>query len=108
MTSQIPDEVRDAIRAELDADTAEYRDQVPEGAWVKPNRCSSQVLTLRIPVDILEALQEYSLETGVSVSATARNFIADGLASHRGDDLRSALERLERDVATVKARALAS
>lgn len=34
----VPRDAHDAIRAELDADTDEYRDTVPEGEWAKPNR----------------------------------------------------------------------
>lgn len=108
MNSRIPDKARDAIRAELNADTAEYRDATPQGEWTKPNRGPSPLLTLRIPAETLEALQALAAEDGVPVSALVRSFISDGLATHQGDDLRAALERLERDLATVKARALAS
>jgi hypothetical protein len=34
----VPRDAHDAIRAELDADTDEYRDAVPAGEWTKPNR----------------------------------------------------------------------
>jgi hypothetical protein len=34
---QIPAEVREAIRAELDADAADHRGHVPEGAWAVLN-----------------------------------------------------------------------
>lgn len=108
MTNRIPAAAHDAIRAELDADTAEYRDEVADGDWVKPNRGPSPLLTLRIPPDTLEALQALAASNGVPVSTLARGFILDGLASHQGEDLRVALERLERDLAVVKARALAS
>jgi len=108
MTDQIPTEARDAIRAELDADTAEYRDGAPEGEWTKPNRGPSPLLTLRVPSETLEALQALAASSGLPVSTLARGFILDGLASHEGEDLRVALERLERDLAAVKARALAS
>lgn len=37
MSDQIPEEVRDAIRAELEADTDEYRDNLADGEWTKPN-----------------------------------------------------------------------
>lgn len=107
MNDRIPDEARDAIRAELDADTAEYRDGVPEGEWTKPSRGPSPMLTLRIPKETLDALQVLASASGVPVSTLARGFIADGLASHDGEDLRIAIERLERDIALVKARALA-
>lgn len=108
MNDRIPAEARDAVHAELDADTADYRDDLPEGEWTKPNRGPSPLLTLRIPTETLEALQALAAANGVPVSTLARGFIADGLATHQGDDLRAALERLERDLAAVKARALAS
>lgn len=108
MSDHIPAEARDAIRAELDADTDEYRDTVPEGEWTKPHRGPSVMLTLRIPPETLEELQKLATANGVAVSALARGFIADGIAAHQGDDLRAALERLERDLAAVKARLLAS
>ncbi|QWT25162.1 hypothetical protein KPL76_07410 [Subtercola sp. PAMC28395] len=108
MNDRIPDEARDAIAAELEADTSEYRDNVPEGEWAKPNRGPSPLLTLRIPPETLEALQSLAAANGLPVSTLARGFILDGLAAHTGEDLRVALERLERDLAAVKARALAS
>jgi hypothetical protein len=108
MSDKIPTEARDAIRTELDADTADYRDEVPEGEWAKPNRGPSPLLTLRVPTETLEALQALAASHDVPVSALARGFILDGLAAHQGEDLRLALERLERDLAAVKARALAS
>lgn len=107
MNTPIPPEARDAIQAELDGENAAYRDEVPEGEWTKPNRGPSPLLTLRVPTEVLEALQALAAENGVPVSTLARGFIIDGLATHQGDDLRSALERLERDLAAVKARALA-
>lgn len=108
MNNRIPGEARDAIRAELNADTDEYRDRVTEGEWTKPNRGPSSMLTVRIPAETLDALQKLAAESGVPVSTIARGFIADGLTSHTGDNLQSAIERLERDLAAIKARALAS
>ena len=108
MNDQIPAAARDAILAELDADSPEYRAGTQEGEWTKPNRGPSPLLTLRVPVETLEALQALAASHGVPVSALARGFILDGLAAHKGEDLRLALERLERDLAAVKARALAS
>lgn len=108
MNDRIPVEAHEAIRTELDADTAEYRDDMPEGEWTRPHRGPSPLLTLRVPTEALEALQALASSSGTPVSALARGFILDGLASHQGDDLRIALERLERDLAAVKARALAS
>ncbi|WP_417562853.1 hypothetical protein [Microbacterium sp.] len=64
-------------------------------------------LTLRVPPEALKALRALAAANGLPVSTLARGFIADGLASHHGDDLRAALERLERDLAAVKAQALA-
>jgi predicted DNA binding CopG/RHH family protein len=88
--------------------TAEYRDGVPEGEWTKPNRGPSPLLTLRVPQETLAALQALAASNGVPVSTLARAFILDGLARHEREDLRVALERLEQDLAAVKARALAS
>lgn len=108
MAEHIPNEARKAIRAELDADSPEYRDAVTEGEWVKPNRGASPLLTFRIAPEVLSELQSLAAETGVPVSTLARGFILDGIAARQGDDLRQSLERLERDLAVVKARALAS
>lgn len=88
MSDRIPQEARDAIRAELEADAVEYRDEVPEGEWVRRNRGPSPILTLRVPVTVLEALQALAAEEGVQVSALARSFIAEGLANHQSEDLR--------------------
>lgn len=108
MSKQIPKSVRAAIRDELNADSPEYRDAPTEGEWIKGNRGPSPLLTLRIAPEVLEQLQALALESGVPVSTLARGFILDGLSAHQGDDLKIALERLERDLAAVKARALAS
>jgi hypothetical protein len=108
MKDRIPAEARDAIRMELDADTSEYRDEIPDSEWTKPNRGPSPLLTLRMPRETLEALQALAAANGVAVSALARGFIADGLAAHQGENLLTALDRLERDIAAVKARARAS
>ncbi|MGO1320088.1 MAG: hypothetical protein ACTII7_11875 [Galactobacter sp.] len=108
MTTDIPAEAHAAVIAELEADAPEYRNGLPnQGEWRKPNRGSSPLLALRLPADTLEELQKQAAENGVAVSALARSFITEGLARQRGDDLPAALERLERDVAAVKAQALA-
>ncbi|GAA1637008.1 MULTISPECIES: ribbon-helix-helix domain-containing protein [Brevibacterium] len=103
----VPPEARAALRAELDADTADYRDKLAEGEWRKSNRSASPLLTVRVPVDVLEKLQALAEESGVSVSALTRQFIAEGLSNRGDEDLVAALDRLERDVAAVKARAQA-
>ena len=108
MTKTIPAEAKAALRAELDADTPEYRDAVPDGEWTKANRGTSPLLTLRIPAEALESLTALAKASHVPVSSVARGFILDGLAAHQGDNLRTALDRLERDLAEVKARALAN
>lgn len=108
MNSKIPAEAQRLIRAELDADSPEYRDTLPKRAPAKVNRGPSPLLTLRIPADVLESLTALAETNDMPVSTLARTFILDGLAARRGEDLRAALERLERDLAEVKARALAS
>lgn len=108
MGKHIPTDVHEAILAELDADSPEYRDAIGAVDWVKTNRGPSPLLTFRVPADALEQLQALAVESGVAVSTLARGFILDGLAARNGDSLQSALDRLERDLATVKARALAS
>ncbi|WP_300345432.1 hypothetical protein [Nesterenkonia sp.] len=108
MSRRIPDEVRDAIQAELEADTEEYRETLGEGEWGKPNAGPSPILTLRLPAETLESLRALAASNGVAVSTLVRGFIADGLADHQEDDLPTALARLERDLAAVKARALAT
>ena len=108
MNNRIPTEARDAIRTELDADTVEYRDGIPGGAWTKPNRGPPPLLTLRSPAGTLEALQALAASRGIPGSTLARGFILDGLDGRESEDLGAGLERLERDLAAVKARALAS
>jgi hypothetical protein len=107
MGKKIPAEAKAALRAELDADTTEYRDDVPDGEWAKANRGPSPLLTLRVPAETLAAISALAEASHVPVSTIARGFILDGLASHQGEDLRAVLDRLERDLAEVKARALA-
>ncbi|MDJ1371889.1 hypothetical protein [Gulosibacter molinativorax] len=106
--NRIPPEIAAAIEKEIDADSPQYRDDLSEGNWTKANRVPSPLLTLRIPADALTELQDLARENGVAVSTLARGFILDGIAQHKSEDLRGALERLERDLAAVKARALTS
>ncbi|GEK79714.1 hypothetical protein [Agrococcus baldri] len=106
MSKRIPEAARDAVRAEIEADTVDYRDTLPEGVWTRPNTDRPQMLSLRVPGETLESLQALASSDGVPVSALVRGFILDGLASRGNDDLRQAVERLERDLALVKAQAL--
>lgn len=108
LSDHTPPEVLAVIHAELAADTAAYRDHVADEGWVKAHRGPSALLTLRVPAATLEAIQALATSGGVPVSTVVRGFISEGLASHEGDDMRLAIERLERDVAAVKARVLAS
>lgn len=108
MSDHIPGKAREAIREELAGDNAKYRDEVAEGEWTKPNRGPSPLLTLRVPPSMLEQLHALATELGMPVSTLARELISEGIANRSGEDLRAMLERLERDLATLKARALAS
>lgn len=106
MSIDIPDDVRDTIREELEADTEDYRERVPEGTWTKPNQSTSALLTVRITPQMLHELQARAAANAESVSTVVRGFIHDGLSAPQDDDLRSALESLEQDVARVRARVL--
>lgn len=108
MSDHIPEKAREAIREELAGDHAKYRDEVAEGEWTKPNRGPSPLLTLRVSPSMLEELQALATELGMPVSTLARELISEGIANRSGEDLRAMLERLERDLAALKARALAS
>jgi len=82
------------------------REVAPAGRAVRKNREASSVYSLRLPEAIIAQLSEVADELDVPVSALIRGFILDGLAAREGGDLRSALDKLERDLGEVRRRAL--
>ncbi len=82
------------------------REAAPAGRGVRKNREASSVYSLRLPEAIIAQLSEVADELDVPVSALIRGFILDGLAAREGGDLRSALDKLERDLGEVRRRAL--
>ena len=107
VTDNIPASALAAIRTEIAADSAEYRDGIPDGApWLPVNAGPSPLLSLRVPADLLADLNATAKAEGVPLSAVAREILREGLAARSGDDLAAAIARLESDVATIKRRAL--
>lgn len=82
------------------------REAAPAGRGVRKNREASSVYSLRLPEAIIAQLSEVADELDVPVSALIRGFILDGLAAREGGDLRSALDKLERDLGEVRRRAI--
>jgi hypothetical protein len=82
------------------------RDIAPSGRGVRRNREASSVYSLRLPETVIAQLNQVADELDVPVSALIRGFILDGLAAREGGDLRSALDKLERDLSEVRRRAL--
>lgn len=74
----------------------------------QPNRAKSVVYSVRLNPDEVQRLEELAEATGVPASALARGYILEGIAANAGDDLRAALERIERDLLAVKRRTLSA
>lgn len=82
------------------------RDVAPSGRGVRKSREASSVYSLRLPEAVIAQLNEVADKLDVPVSALIRGFILDGLAAREGGDLRSALDKLERDLSEVRRKAL--
>ena len=93
------------IREEIEQ-SERTRDAIPSGRGVRKNREATTVYSLRLPEAIIAQLNEVADELDVPVSALIRGFILDGLAPREGGDLRSALDKLERDLIEVRRKAL--
>lgn len=74
----------------------------------RPNRAKSVVYSIRLNPDEVQRLEELADATGIPASTLARGYILEGIAANAGDDLRAALERIERDLLAVKRKTLSA
>ncbi|MBC7549986.1 MAG: hypothetical protein H7269_03645 [Cellulomonas sp.] len=93
------------VREEIEQ-SERTRDVAPSGREVRKSREASSVYSLRLPEAVIAQLNEVADTLDVPVSALIRGFILDGLAAREGGDVRSALDKLERDLSEVRRKAL--
>lgn len=74
----------------------------------RPNRAKSVVFSVRLNPDEVARLEASAEASGIPASTLARGLILNGLTERDGDDLRSALERMERDLLAIKRRTLSA
>jgi len=96
--------------AESEAMYEAEKTETPDSAVAptQPNRAKSVVYSIRLNPEEVQRLEELADATGVPASALARGYILEGIAANAGDDLRAALERIERDLLAVKRRTLSA
>jgi len=102
-------ELKDLIDAEGAAVEAAEADQdSPKRTDVRVTRGHDRAKTLQIRLneDELAALVALASDRGLPVSTVARQLLLQSLAP--ADDLKSALDRLERDVSAVRRKALSA
>jgi uncharacterized protein YbaP (TraB family) len=101
--------LKDIIDAEATAaEAAEVDQESPVRADVKVTRGHDRAKTLQIRLneDELGELTALAKDRGLPVSTVARQLLLQFLAP--GDDLKTALDRLERDLSEVRRKALSA
>jgi hypothetical protein len=102
-------ELKDLLEAEGAAvETAETGQDSPARTDVKVTRGHDRAKTLQIRLngDELGELTALAQDRGLPVSTVARQLLLQSLAP--ADDLKSALDRLERDISAVRRKALSA
>jgi predicted DNA binding CopG/RHH family protein len=102
-------ELKDLLNTEgAAAEAAETDPDSPRRTDVKVTRGHDRGKTLQIRLneDELGELTAMAADRGLPVSTVARQLLLQSLAP--GDDLKSALDRLERDISAVRRKALSA
>ena len=101
-------ELRDLLDAEGAAEAGEADQESPVRTDVKVTRGHDRAKTLQIRLneDELGELAALAKDRGLPVSTVARQLLLQSLAP--ADDLKSALDRLERDISAVRRKALSA
>lgn len=102
-------ELKDLLDAEgASAEAAEADQDSPKRTDVRVTRGHDRAKTLQIRLneDELSELVALAQDRGLPVSTVARQLLLQSLAP--ADDLKSALDRLERDISAVRRRALSA
>lgn len=102
-------ELKDLLDAEGSAAEAAEADQVsPVRTDVKVTRGHDRTKTLQIRLneDELDEVTALAKDRGLPVSTVARQLLLQSLAP--ADDLKGALDRLERDISAVRRKALSA
>lgn len=101
-------ELKDLIDAEAAAEASEADQEPPVRSDVKLTRGHDRAKTLQIRLneDELGELTALAEDRGLPVSTVARQLLLQSIAPV--DDLKSALDRLERDISAVPRKALSA
>jgi hypothetical protein len=95
---------QEALAAEAAEATADAGGLLPAGTKVTRGGSRSKNLQVRFRDDEFEELSAYAAEQGLPVSTVVRLLVLKSISP--ADDLKSALDRLETDVAAVRRKAL--
>ena len=95
---------QEALAAEAAEATTDAGALIPAGTKVTRGSSRSKNLQVRFRDDEFEELSTYAAEQGLPVSTVVRLLVLKSIAPV--DDLKSALDRLETDVAAVRRKAL--
>ena len=95
---------QEALAAEAAEASADAGALLPAGTKVTRGGSRSKNLQVRFRDDEFEELSAYAAEQGLPVSTVVRLLVLKSISP--ADDLKSALDRLETDVAAVRRKAL--
>ena len=99
-------ELLDSEGAAAEAAEADQESPLPAGVKVTRGHDRAKTLQIRLNEDELRELVALAADRGLPVSTVARYLLLQSLAP--ADDLKSALDRLERDVSAVRRKALSA
>ena len=99
-------ELKDLLDAEGAAAEAEQESPVRMDVKVTRGHDRAKTLQVRLNEEELGELAALAKERGLPVSTAARQLLLQSLAP--ADDLKSALDRLERDISAVRRKALSA
>jgi hypothetical protein len=100
------EELLDSEGVAAEAGEADQRSPLPESVKVTRGHGRAKTLQVRLNEDELAELAALAADRGLPVSTVARQLLLQVLSP--ADDLKSALDRLERDVSAVRRKALSA
>ena len=100
------EELLDAEGAAAEASEADQQSPLPEGVKVTRGQGRAKTLQVRLNEDELAELAALAADRGLPVSTVARQLLLQALSP--ADDLKSALDRLERDISAVRRKAFSA
>lgn len=98
------EELLDAEGAAAEAGEADQESPLPKGVKVTRGHGRAKTLQVRLNEDELAELAALAADRGLPVSTVARQLLLQALSP--AGDLKSALDKLERDISAVRRKAL--